>query len=240
MRAAPRRVLVSNPPYSQATASIEHAFAIGFETVIFLLSTSYLHTADRRERIHKRGCLARVHVLDLRLQDMHDEAHIRAGGKTASQSWQTHSWFVFDLRHFGPATLHSASLHHPDELMPWEELHAAPGPTELTKSMASSVSRLSSTPPTSGRVSTGLPGPPETISALRAAARAFCRGMSDRAAAAFLRTRLCAVGREPFWRDRLCDRRLIGSRAASKRDCGRFSWRSMPCPRLALSAAFYP
>ena len=120
MRAAPCRVLVSNPPYSQATASIEHAFAIGFETVIFLLSTSYLHTADRRERIHKRGCLARVHVLDSRLQDMHDEAHIRAGGKTASQS-QVHSWFVFDSRHFGPATLHSASLHHPDELMPWEE-----------------------------------------------------------------------------------------------------------------------
>ena len=60
---APCPVLVSNPPYSQATALLEHAFAIGFGVVIFLLTTNYLHTGDRRERIHKRGHLARVHVL---------------------------------------------------------------------------------------------------------------------------------------------------------------------------------
>ena len=41
--------------------------------------------------------------------------------------------------------------------------------------------------------------------ALRAAARAFCRGMSDRAAAAFLRTRLLRYRSGAFWRDRLCD-----------------------------------
>ena len=106
---------------SQATASIEHAFAIGFETVIFLLSTSYLHTADRRQRIHKRGRLrSRPRLGSAASRHARRGPDIRAGGKTASQS-QVHSWFAFDLRHFGPATLHSASLHHPDELMPWEE-----------------------------------------------------------------------------------------------------------------------
>jgi hypothetical protein len=101
MTAAPCPVLVSNPPYSQATALLEHAFAIGFRVVIFLLTTNYLHTGDRRERIHKRGNLVRVHVLAERLQGMHEGAHLAAGGKKASQP-QVHSWFVFNQAHYGP------------------------------------------------------------------------------------------------------------------------------------------
>ena len=120
MAAAPCPVLVSNPPYSQATALLEHAFAIGFRVVIFLLTTNYLHTGDRRERIHKRGHLARVHVLAERLQGMHDGAHLAAGGKKASQP-QVHSWFVFDRDHFGPATINPVSLHRPSEKMPWAD-----------------------------------------------------------------------------------------------------------------------
>ena len=130
MAAAPCPVLVSNPPYSQATALFEHAFAIGFKVVVFLLTTNYLHTGDRRERIHKRGNLVRVHVLAERLQNMHDGAHLAAGGKKASQP-QVHSWFVFDRDHFGPAVVNPVSLHRPDEKMPWAEPDELPAQLRL-------------------------------------------------------------------------------------------------------------
>ena len=43
------RVLLSNPPYSRAMDLIEHAFAIGFDVVIFLLKTGFLHpTTDTK------------------------------------------------------------------------------------------------------------------------------------------------------------------------------------------------
>ena len=40
MTKAPCPLLLSNPPYSQATVMFEHAFKIGFCTVIFLLTTN--------------------------------------------------------------------------------------------------------------------------------------------------------------------------------------------------------
>jgi hypothetical protein len=119
---APCRLLLSNPPYSQATALLERAFAIGFRVVIFLLTTNYLHTGDRFERVHKRGNLIRVFPLAERLQGMHDAAHT---GPKASQP-QVHSWFVFDRDHFGPATIIPISLHRPSERMPWAEFDAPP------------------------------------------------------------------------------------------------------------------
>ena len=111
-------VLISNPPYSQATALLEHAFAIGFRSFIFLLTTNYLHTGDRYERVHKRGHLARVYPLAERSKACTTgPPHT---GPKASQP-QVHSWFVFDRDHFGPATINPVSLHRPNERMPWLE-----------------------------------------------------------------------------------------------------------------------
>jgi hypothetical protein len=115
MTAAPCPVLISNPPYALTTDLLEHAMAIGFRVVIFLLTTNYVHTSDRLARVHRLGHLIRVHVLAERLQGMHDSNFT---GKTASQS-QVHSWFTFARDHYGPAVINPVSLHRPDERMPW-------------------------------------------------------------------------------------------------------------------------
>jgi hypothetical protein len=107
--------LLSNPPYGIAMNSLEHAWALGFRLVVFLLPPSFLFTADRFERLHKRGHLCRVHALAERLQGMHDANFT---GKKASQS-QTHAWFVFDRDYCGPATINPVSIYRPTERMPW-------------------------------------------------------------------------------------------------------------------------
>ena len=109
-------VLLSNPPYGEAMDYLEHAWVLGFRLVVFLLPPSFLHTADRFERLHKRGHLCRVHVLAERLQGMHDANFT---GKKASQS-QIHAWFVFDRDYCGPATINPVSLHRPATRMPWQ------------------------------------------------------------------------------------------------------------------------
>jgi hypothetical protein len=109
---------LSNPPYQHAMEAIEHAFAIGFDVVIFLLKLSFLCTADRFERLHKPGHLRRLHVLAERLQDMHDAAHLAAGGDKAGQS-QNHAWFVFDRHYCGPAAINPVSINKPAARMPW-------------------------------------------------------------------------------------------------------------------------
>jgi hypothetical protein len=112
------RVLLSNPPYARAMEAIEHAFAIGYDVVIFLLKTTFLHTDERYERLHTPGHLCRVHVLAERLQGMHDANHIAAGGKESGQS-QSHSWFVLDRNHYGPAVINPVALYAPSTCMPW-------------------------------------------------------------------------------------------------------------------------
>ena len=113
-------VLVSNCPYGRAMQFVEHALALRFRVLVFLLPPSFLFTADRYERLHKRGHLRRVHVLAERLQGMHDAAHIAAGGKEASQS-QIHAWFVFDRDYCGPATISPVSINAPGARMPWAD-----------------------------------------------------------------------------------------------------------------------
>jgi hypothetical protein len=113
------RLELSNPRFRRAMEAIEHAFIIGFDVVIFLLKISFLCTADRFERLHKPGHLRRVHVLAERLQDMHDAAHLAAGGDKAGQS-QTHAWFVFDATYRGPAVINPVSIAEPTARMPWK------------------------------------------------------------------------------------------------------------------------
>jgi hypothetical protein len=114
-------VLLSNPPYAIATQCIEHAFALGFRVVIFLLKAGFLNTEERYKRIHPHGHLRRVHILAERLQDMHDAAHLANGGRKASQP-DTHNWFVFDRDHCGPAQISPVSLKDPTRQMPWQSL----------------------------------------------------------------------------------------------------------------------
>jgi hypothetical protein len=123
MDRAPCDVLISNPPYASATDCLEHAWAIGFRVIAFLLDTNFLHTADRYERVHKPGRLKRVHVFAGRLQDMHDANHT---GPRASQS-RTHIWCAFDRDHYGPATISPISLQQPDARMPWADNGAVIG-----------------------------------------------------------------------------------------------------------------
>jgi hypothetical protein len=115
MARRPCDVLVSNPPYADAMGLLEHAWGLGFRVVAFLLVTGFLHTADRYERVHKRGHLVRVHTLAERLQDMHDANYT---GPKASQA-QLHSWLVFDRNHCGPAMINPVSLRQPDVRLPW-------------------------------------------------------------------------------------------------------------------------
>ena len=110
-------MLISNPPYASATDCLEHAWAIGFRVIAFLLDTNFLHTADRHARVHRPGRLKRVHLFAERLQDMHDANHT---GPKASQS-RTHIWCVFDRGHYGPATISPISLHQPSARMPWAD-----------------------------------------------------------------------------------------------------------------------
>ena len=114
------RLLLSNPPFSRAMAAIEHALAIGFDVVIFLLKVGFLNTAEGFERLHKPGHLRRVHILSERIQDMHDANFV---GKKASQS-QVHGWFVIHRDHYGPAMINPVSINKPTEHMPWADTPA--------------------------------------------------------------------------------------------------------------------
>jgi hypothetical protein len=111
------RLELSNPPFRDAMSAIEHAFAIGFDVVIFLLKVGFLNTADRFNRLHRPGHLRRIHVIAERLV-MHDATHLAAGGKKAAPS-QVHAWFVFDRHYRGPAVLNPVSINEPAARMPW-------------------------------------------------------------------------------------------------------------------------
>jgi hypothetical protein len=110
--------LLSNPPYAIAMAVIEHALALGFRAIILLLKSDFFCTIERHERLHKLGHLRRIHVLDGRLQEMHDAKHLAAGGDKKGQPF-THCWYVIDRNHRGPAKINPVSLRKPFERMPW-------------------------------------------------------------------------------------------------------------------------
>jgi hypothetical protein len=112
-------VLLSNPPFSIAMEIIEHAWALGFRVVILLLEPSFLHSAERFERLHPRGHLRRHYPIAERLQSMHDAAHIAEGGKKASQP-RMHSWYVFDRNYCGDAATIPVSIKNPAARMPWQ------------------------------------------------------------------------------------------------------------------------
>ena len=62
---------------------------------------------------------------------MHDEKHLEAGGRKASQS-EVHAWFVFDRNYCGPATIVPVSINAPTAGMPWAVRAPAVEPDKLT------------------------------------------------------------------------------------------------------------
>jgi hypothetical protein len=110
--------LISNPAYGRAMDYLEHAWRLGFRLVIFLLPPSFLHSADRFERMHARGHLRRYYPIAERLQGMHDAKHVAAGGKLASQP-QIHAWCVFDQDYCGKPEIIPVSIDNPTVRMPW-------------------------------------------------------------------------------------------------------------------------
>ena len=117
-------VLVSNPPFASAMEILEHAWRLGFRVVILLMEPSFLHTAERFERLHPRGHLRRVYPLAERLKDMHDAAYLAKGGKKKSQP-RMHSWYVFDRNYCGDAVTIPVSINDPTARMPWQSPRGA-------------------------------------------------------------------------------------------------------------------
>jgi hypothetical protein len=111
-------VLVSNPPFNIALECIEHAWHLGFRLVILLMEPSFMHSAERFERLHPRGHLRRIYPLAERLKDMHDAAYLAKGGKKKSQP-RMHAWYVFDRNFYGDATTIPISIKDPTARMPW-------------------------------------------------------------------------------------------------------------------------
>jgi len=111
-------VMLTNPAFDGAMGHIEHGWNLGFRLIILLLSTNFLHSAERFERLHKTGHLRRMYPLVERLQGMHDAAHVANGGKLGSQP-NTHSWFVIDKDYCGPTESIPVSIDRPSERMPW-------------------------------------------------------------------------------------------------------------------------
>jgi hypothetical protein len=109
-------VLVSNPPFSRILEILEHAWRLGFRVVILLMEPSFMHSAERFERLHQRGHLRRTYPLAERLKDMHD-ANFK--GKKGSQP-RMHCWYVFDRDYCGHATTIPVSINDPTARMPWQ------------------------------------------------------------------------------------------------------------------------
>jgi hypothetical protein len=92
--------IVSNPPYKNADAFVEHALKL-CPRVIMLLRLAFLESV-RRTPILDTGRLARVHVFKRRAPFMHRDGW--AGPKVTSAL--AFAWFCFDRNHGGPTTLH--------------------------------------------------------------------------------------------------------------------------------------
>jgi hypothetical protein len=94
--------IICNPPYKQAQEFIEHAIELmrpaGF--VAMILRTDFDHAKCRRHLFQNAPAFAKKVALTER---------VRWFPGTKTQPSFNHSWFVWDHRHVGPATLAYAS-----------------------------------------------------------------------------------------------------------------------------------
>jgi len=96
--------IITNPPFKLADQFVAHALRLGIPTVIMLLRLAFLES-ERRSDILDNGLLARVYAFRKRLPMMH-----RSGWEGCkSNSGMAFAWFVWELGHTGPATIHRIS-----------------------------------------------------------------------------------------------------------------------------------
>jgi hypothetical protein len=87
--------IVTNPPYAQAQAFIEHALRLA-EAVAMLLRCDFDHAKGRQHLFGKCPAFAKKIVLTRRI--------VWFDGPKAAPSYN-HAWFLYDHRHRGPPTL---------------------------------------------------------------------------------------------------------------------------------------
>lgn len=98
------QAIVTNPPFKNAQAFVEHALKL-CPKVYMLLRLAFLES-ERRTPILDDGSLARVLVYRNRLPMMH--RHGFEGSKITS-SGLAFAWFIWDQEHKGPTTLQRIS-----------------------------------------------------------------------------------------------------------------------------------
>jgi hypothetical protein len=100
-------LILTNPPYQQATEFVAHALKL-CPRVVMLLRLAFLES-ERRSSLLDRGLLARVHVFKNRLPMMHRNGWT---GPRASNAI-AFAWFVFDHDHSGSAATDRISWRTP-------------------------------------------------------------------------------------------------------------------------------
>jgi hypothetical protein len=100
-------LILTNPPYQQATEFVPRALKL-CPRVIMLLRLAFLES-ERRSALLDHGMLARVHVFKNRLPMMHRDGW---AGPRASSAIAL-AWFVFDRDHSGPTTIDRISWRAP-------------------------------------------------------------------------------------------------------------------------------
>jgi hypothetical protein len=92
-------IILTNPPYQQASEFVAHALKL-CPRVIMLCRLAFLES-ERRTPILDRGQLARVHVFKNRLPMMHRDSW--AGPKASNAI--AFCWLVWVANHIGPTTI---------------------------------------------------------------------------------------------------------------------------------------
>lgn len=114
--------IVTNPPFKNAEAFVEHALAL-CPRVIMLLRLAFLES-ERRRPILDCGRLARVHIFRKRLPMMH-----RHGWKgPRANSSMAFAWFVWNRAHRGPTELRRISWDKTEviERNAWDAMWSTP------------------------------------------------------------------------------------------------------------------
>jgi hypothetical protein len=97
------QAVITNAPFTKSAAFVRHAFALGIPQVFLLQRLAWSEsTGTDRADILEGGHLARVRIFRKRLPRMH---RFGWNGPKAS-SPEGHAWYVFDVRHRGPPSLH--------------------------------------------------------------------------------------------------------------------------------------
>lgn len=99
--------IVTNPPYVQAQAFVEHALSLLTEghKVAMFLRLVFLET-QARKTLFDRSPPVRVHISSQRLGcAKNGEFKVRPNGELYYPSSVAYAWFVWEAGHQGPTTI---------------------------------------------------------------------------------------------------------------------------------------